>query len=382
MKRKLAYWVTALVEIIVLSVVPAVAAAAASDTTITGTIPLFINNVTVPNLDYSSASISWQTNVSADSQVEYGIYISYGLTTPLATALVTSHTVQLTGLTSGTTYHFRVKSQATINGTDFVATSNDYTFTTLSPSGGGGGGVAVIPMKLSQPGTTGTTLVTETNVTLDSRGVSQTAGQITTTDGKVSFDVPGGTQMLNAQGKPLTEVLVTVPTSVPPLPAQDAIVLHYDFGPDGATFAPPITLTLKYDMATIPQGVSESTLFIAYWDGSQWQVLATTVDTVAKTVTALVHHFTDFAVMGKLPALAPTPPIKPAPTTPPITPVPTPMPITPTPMPPTITPTPTPPTILALPWALIIGILAAIVVVGLVIFFLMAGRRRRHKNIV
>ena len=112
--------------------------------------------------------------------------------------------------------------------------------------------------------------------------------------------------MLNAQGQPITQVSANVPTSVPPPPPQGTIVQPYEFGPSGATFAPPLAMTLKYDPATLPSGVSESTLYIAYWDGSQWQKLPSTIDTVTRTVTALVPHFTDLAVLGQIAAITPT----------------------------------------------------------------------------
>jgi hypothetical protein len=52
--------------------------------------------------------------------------------------LVTSHTRTLSGLSAGTTYHYRVRS---VDGAGNSATSGDATFTTSSapPSGGGGG---------------------------------------------------------------------------------------------------------------------------------------------------------------------------------------------------------------------------------------------------
>jgi hypothetical protein len=162
------------------------------------------------------------------------------------------------------------------------------------------------PVILSQQVTTGTNLVIQSNVFLDNQGISQAGGQIATADGKVSFNVAAGTQMLNAQGQPLTEILVSIPTSVPPPPPQGSIVAFYDFSPAGATFTPPMTLILKYDPVTLPLGVSPDTLYISYWDGSQWQKLTSTIDTVADTVTALVPHFTDFAVIGQVVTTAPT----------------------------------------------------------------------------
>jgi hypothetical protein len=59
----------------------------------------------------SGASVTWNTAVPADSQVEYGRTNAYGDTTPLAVAGVTAHTAALGGLLAGTTYHLRVRSR-------------------------------------------------------------------------------------------------------------------------------------------------------------------------------------------------------------------------------------------------------------------------------
>jgi hypothetical protein len=56
-------------------------------------------------------------------------------------------------------------------------------------------------------------------------------------------------------------------------------------------------MTLKYD--TLPANIAGNTLFIAWWNGSQWLEIPSTIDPVNKTVTAQVSHFTDYVVMGK-----------------------------------------------------------------------------------
>src|SRR5205085_5897089 len=56
---------------------------------------------------------------------------------------VTGHTVALSGLVAGTTYHFRVKSRDAAGN---LATSGDYTFATASAGGGGGGGSGTTPV--------------------------------------------------------------------------------------------------------------------------------------------------------------------------------------------------------------------------------------------
>lgn len=79
------------------------------------------------------ATITWTTNEASDTQVEYGTTTSYGNSTPLNTAMVTSHSATLSGLTASTVYHYRVKSRDAASN---LATSGDFTFTTASSSGG------------------------------------------------------------------------------------------------------------------------------------------------------------------------------------------------------------------------------------------------------
>jgi hypothetical protein len=74
----------------------------------------------------TTASISWPTDQVSDGAVEYGLTASYGSATTNA-SLLWYHTVNLSGLSPDTTYHYRVKSKGTNNLTGF---STDYVFTT------------------------------------------------------------------------------------------------------------------------------------------------------------------------------------------------------------------------------------------------------------
>ncbi len=89
--------------------------------------PPVISAVASSNVKGTSATISWTTNENSDSQVDYGTTASYGTSTTLATALVTAHSQALSGLTSNTTYHYRVKSKDAAGN---LATSGDFTFAT------------------------------------------------------------------------------------------------------------------------------------------------------------------------------------------------------------------------------------------------------------
>jgi len=56
-------------------------------------------------------TITWRTDVPADSQVQYGPNANYGSATPLDRTLVMSHSVTITGLTRKAPYFFQVLSR-------------------------------------------------------------------------------------------------------------------------------------------------------------------------------------------------------------------------------------------------------------------------------
>jgi len=85
------------------------------------------------NINATGATITWTTNEPATSQVEYGPTDEYGSTSILDASLVTSHSVDLTGLKAGRTYHYRVMSK---DAADNDAVSADATFTTDTRSSG------------------------------------------------------------------------------------------------------------------------------------------------------------------------------------------------------------------------------------------------------
>ncbi|MDB6121455.1 MAG: Fibronectin type domain protein [Pedosphaera sp.] len=87
-----------------------------------------ISSVASDNLTDTSVSISWFTDVSSDSAVEYGPTTAYGNSVTNAT-MTFSHSVSLTGLTASTLYHYRVKSK---NGSGLQSISGDFTFTTFA----------------------------------------------------------------------------------------------------------------------------------------------------------------------------------------------------------------------------------------------------------
>lgn len=91
-----------------------------------------ISNIASGNLSTSAANITWTTNEAADSRIEYGTDTSYGSFTALNPSLVTAHSQNITGLSAGTSYHFRVLSKDAASN---LATSGNNTFTTTALPG-------------------------------------------------------------------------------------------------------------------------------------------------------------------------------------------------------------------------------------------------------
>jgi len=81
-----------------------------TDTIVLDTTAPTITAVTATNITSNSVTITWTTNESATSKVDYGLTTSYGSTTALDSTLVTAHSVVLTGLAPNTTYNYRVRS--------------------------------------------------------------------------------------------------------------------------------------------------------------------------------------------------------------------------------------------------------------------------------
>jgi hypothetical protein len=75
------------------------------------TVPV-ISAVTAAGITQTAATITWLTNEASDSQVEYRIAgTTAWQATSVNAALLTTHSVVISGLTAGTAYEFRVKSK-------------------------------------------------------------------------------------------------------------------------------------------------------------------------------------------------------------------------------------------------------------------------------
>jgi len=89
-----------------------------------------ISSIVASSITSTSATITWTTNETSDTQVEYGATTSYGTSTTLNASLVTSHSSGVSGLTASALYHYRVKSRDAAGN---LGVSGDLTFTTAAP---------------------------------------------------------------------------------------------------------------------------------------------------------------------------------------------------------------------------------------------------------
>jgi hypothetical protein len=218
---------------------------------------------------------------------------------------------------------------------------------------------------------------------VDSQGLLQAAAKLKTNDNKVALDIAKGTILIKAGSVPLDSMSAASAASPAAAASGYYLFMAYEFGPVGAGFNPPITLTMGYDAASLSrQGVNEKDLFIAALNGTSWEPLPSSkLDSANKAVTALLSHFSSYALIGKVtPAVTPPPAsTAPAPTT--STPPPTTTVATTLPPPPTTTTAPpattTPGT--GLGGGAIAGIvIGALIVIALVVIIIRRRTRKTH----
>jgi Phosphodiester glycosidase/Purple acid Phosphatase, N-terminal domain len=90
-------------------------------------VPGQINEVNAMPND-TTATITWTSLTATDSSAQYGTTSNLGLSSSYSAAMVTNHTVLLTGLTPGTMYYYTVNSSDGSN----QYSSGPYIFTTLA----------------------------------------------------------------------------------------------------------------------------------------------------------------------------------------------------------------------------------------------------------
>jgi len=127
-------------------------------------------------------------------------------------------------------------------------------------------------------------------------------------DGLLRLTFPKGTTTQTVEGWALSYITITPVTKEKqefPVPEGGNIVgLTYKLEPDGVTFSPAIILTILYREDQIPAGINEKDLIITFWDDSEkkWVALeGCVVDSEKNTITAYMHHFSVYTILGYAP---------------------------------------------------------------------------------
>jgi hypothetical protein len=183
------------------------------------------------------------------------------------------------------------------------STSSIYTQTVnggvvVNPGPGGGGGGSSAPTSITGVGSINVGSI------VNAVGTFSQSATVTSSEGLATVSIPRGTTG-TVNGLSLSTITVTQQTA-PPSPSAKFKLLGtaYDFGPNGATFNPPISLAFGYNPANIPAGIAENSLGVAFYDSAagQWVALpGSVVYDEGYTITVQVSHFTYFAVVAVLP---------------------------------------------------------------------------------
>ena len=229
----------------------------------------------------TSATISWDTDEVASTQIEYGLTNTYGTTTTETdtSTPVTSHSQTISNLTSCTEYNYRVLSRDVVGN---QTTSSDNTFTTTCI----GNASVNESAKASVPTVGGTALLNSgsANISLsipNNYAVSSTVFQIKQIDRTALLSgapAPSGKTAAGSHAYNLTSHLSATSTLT--------------------QFSKPITITITYSDSDV-SGLDESSLKIYRWDGSSWNALANcSVDTAANSVSCDTTQFSEFSIFG------------------------------------------------------------------------------------
>jgi len=142
-----------------------------------------ISGVETAEVTFNTATITWQTDIPSDSQVEYGDNALFGNETALDATLTTAHSVTLSNLSPNTDYYYRVISKPF--GLVSATVSSPYDLNTLSEPIPQAVAAQILSVSVGAITTTSATIstVTDTNTTAQIEyGITTGYGQTSVID--------------------------------------------------------------------------------------------------------------------------------------------------------------------------------------------------------
>jgi hypothetical protein len=139
---------------------------------------------------------------------------------------------------------------------------------------------------------------------IDDKGLIKQEVHATDPSGTVGVIIPANTHALTHDRRPLTAIQVQPLTNHPVVPDDVYLIgSAIELGPTGATFEPPITVTLTYDPKRVPTGLTPDDLQQSFFDvnGGRWVSMDSGVDATNHTVSARTSHFTTFGILSRPP---------------------------------------------------------------------------------
>ena len=246
-------------------------------------------NATLYDIRYSTTAAIDGSNWSTATQATGA---------PMPRIAGSTETFVVTGLRASTLYYFALKAADEAPNWSAISNSPSGSTSAAPPvSGGGGGGFG----GGGGGGPTGPGLINLGTYT-NGDGVFNLPATPLSDDGKTQLIISKGVRARNRDGGPLGSVsIVKSPDASPPPVDAILAVPAYDFGPEGATFDPPITLVFLYDRSALPQELPDKNLTIVTWNpaSGKWTELASTVDATAGRITTTVVHFSQYAVIAR-----------------------------------------------------------------------------------
>jgi hypothetical protein len=272
--------------------------------------PAAVTNLAVTAATYTSLTLTWTApgdDVNVGTAALYDIRYSTSLITvgnwnfatqcsgePHPQPAGSSESFTVTGLSSGTTYYFALKTADEVLNWSALSNIPSGTGTTLSGGGGGGGGGGGEEGGCSTGATSTTGKITAEGWVLKTIVVQSF-------DGRFLLIIDPGTVARTRYGSCLTCIGINKMEGSPS-PPEGAYVIGviYDVIPKGATLSPPATLEYITELSAMPAGVDGQRLVIAYYDeaSGEWIKLDSVVNTEANTITAKISRLNDLAVFG------------------------------------------------------------------------------------
>lgn len=116
---------------------------------------------------------------------------------------------------------------------------------------------------------------------------ASTGGSVTLTDG-TNVSIPANVLSQNSSVTISKYIYSAAPQNIQPLATPQ---YAYKFDSGSATFTGAVTISIPYTSSNIPAGASENNLVSEYYDGAEWVVADSTVDTANKQVITPTNHF-------------------------------------------------------------------------------------------